>query len=73
MVSDSPKFTTLSAGSQAVRLCVLGLGGGLAAHFIFGFTDAIILRAPGVFWWTLLGLIAGLHHQVCGPNTGVEG
>ena len=56
-----------------IRLCVLGLGGGLAAHFIFGFTDAIILRAPGIFWWTLLGLIAGLFHQVCGSNPEGEG
>ncbi|NQS91090.1 MAG: O-antigen ligase family protein [Chloroflexi bacterium] len=73
-VSDSPKLTVLTAGSKAVRLCVLGLGGGLMAHFIYGFTDAIILRAPGIFWWMLLGLIAGLHQQVFGekPKRGVE-
>jgi putative inorganic carbon (HCO3(-)) transporter len=43
---------------------VFGLGGGLAAHMIFGLTDAITLGAkPGVLWWMLLGLITGLHVQ----------
>ncbi|MFV1948567.1 MAG: O-antigen ligase family protein, partial [Anaerolineales bacterium] len=72
LIYPSQKTASLSEGAKVIRLFVLGLGGGLAAHFIFGFTDAIILRAPGVFWWTLLGLIAGLFHQVCGPNSGVE-
>ena len=47
------------------RATVLGLGGGLAAHMLFGLTDAITLGAkPGLLWWMLLGLIAGLHGQV---------
>jgi putative inorganic carbon (HCO3(-)) transporter len=46
------------------RTIVLGLGGGLAAHMLFGITDAITLGAkPGLLWWMLLGLIAGLHGQ----------
>lgn len=59
-------------GSLFVRCCVLGLGGGLLAHFLFGLTDAIILRAPGLFWWMLLGLITGLHRLVAGKES-VEG
>ena len=46
------------------RSIVLGLGGGLLAHLIYGMTDAIALGAkPGVLFWMLLGLIAGLQHQ----------
>jgi hypothetical protein len=44
------------------RPLAVGLGGGLFAHFLFGFTDTVALGAkPGVLWWFLLGLIASLH------------
>jgi hypothetical protein len=45
----------------------LGLGGGLLAHLLYGLTDAVALGAkPGVLFWMLLGLIAGLHRQAQG-------
>ena len=48
------------------RETILGLGGGLAAHLLYGLTDAVALGAkPGVLFWMLLGLIAGLYNQVC--------
>jgi putative inorganic carbon (HCO3(-)) transporter len=41
---------------------LLGLGGGLLAHMIYGLTDAVALGAkPGILYWMLLGLIAGLY------------
>lgn len=44
------------------RALILGLGGGLAAHLIFGLIDAVALGAkPGILWWALLGLIASLY------------
>ena len=44
------------------KMLVLGLGGGLLAHMLYGLTDAVALGAkPGVLFWMLLGLIAGLH------------
>ena len=47
------------------RSTVLGLGGGLSAHLLYGLTDAVALGAkPGVLFWMLLGLIAGLHGQL---------
>ncbi|MCJ7700217.1 MAG: O-antigen ligase family protein, partial [Anaerolineales bacterium] len=49
------------------RSIVLGLGGGLLAHLIYGMTDAVSLGAkPGVLFWMLLGLIAGLETQMRG-------
>ncbi|MDD5468994.1 MAG: O-antigen ligase family protein, partial [Anaerolineales bacterium] len=46
------------------RATVLGLGGGMLAHLLYGLTDAVALGAkPGVLFWMLLGLIAGLHGQ----------
>ncbi len=46
------------------RALVLGLGGGLLAHFMYGLLDAVALGAkPGVIFWMLLGLITGLHSQ----------
>ena len=55
--------------SPVTAYCTLGLGGGLAAHLLYGLTDAVALGAkPGVLFWMLLGLIAGLHAQV---NTSV--
>ena len=54
-----------TAISNLQRATVLGLGGGLAAHLLYGLTDAVALGAkPGVLFWMLLGLIAGLHNQV---------
>ncbi len=45
-------------------LTILGLGGGLLAHLLYGFTDAVALGAkPGIIFWWLLGLIAGLHNR----------
>lgn len=47
------------------RVMVLGLGGGLFGHMIFGMTDAITLGAkPGIFFWLLLGLIVGLYNRI---------
>jgi putative inorganic carbon (HCO3(-)) transporter len=46
------------------KTLVLGLGGGLAAHLIYGLTDAIALGAkPGLLYWMLLGLIVGLFYH----------
>ena len=46
------------------RATILGLGGGLLAHMLYGITDAVALGAkPGVLFWMLLGLIAGLYEQ----------
>ena len=46
------------------RATVLGLGGGLLAHMLYGITDAVALGAkPGLLFWMLLGLIAGLYEQ----------
>lgn len=50
---------------EGQKAIALGLGGGLVAHMIFGITDAIALGAkPGIFYWMLLGVIAGLHQHV---------
>jgi len=44
------------------RALILGLGGGLAAHLVYGLTDAVALGAkPGVLCWVLLGLVASLY------------
>jgi putative inorganic carbon (HCO3(-)) transporter len=41
---------------------VLGLGGGLIAHSIYGLLDAVVLGAkPGFLWWWLHGLVASLY------------
>jgi len=47
------------------RACILGLGGGLIGHSVYGLLDAIALGAkPGILFWWLLGLIAALYrHQ----------
>ena len=45
---------------------LLGLGvlGGLMAHFLFGFTDAVALGAkPGFLFWWLLAMAFGLYDQ----------
>lgn len=47
-----------------IRGMVLGLGGGLLAHALYGLTDAVALGAkPGILYWMLLGVIAGLYRQ----------
>jgi putative inorganic carbon (HCO3(-)) transporter len=48
-----------------VRACLIGLGAGLWAHCVYGFTDAIALGArPGFLFWVLLGLITGLFLKI---------
>ena len=38
---------------------------GLFAHLMYGMTDAVTLGAkPGMLFWMLLGLIAGLYEQM---------
>ncbi len=69
LATSSPPPVThhfpLSMGSLQ-RAAVLGLGGGLLAHLIYGLTDAVAMGAkPGVVFWMLLGLVAGLHRQAC--------
>jgi putative inorganic carbon (hco3(-)) transporter len=55
------------------RLFVLGLGGGLLAHLLFGLTDAVALGAkPGLLFWMLLGLIVGLGQQAPEHARGAE-
>jgi putative inorganic carbon (HCO3(-)) transporter len=50
--------------SLVTRFVVLGLGGGLLAHLLYGLTDAVSLGAkPGILFWMLLGLITALHQQ----------
>jgi putative inorganic carbon (HCO3(-)) transporter len=45
-----------------IRALVLGLGGGLLGHAVYGLFDAVALGAkPGVLFWWLLGLICGLY------------
>ena len=64
----TPNFLTPNS-QPAIRnlqhAAVLGLGGGIFAHLLYGLTDAIALGAkPGLLFWMLLGLIAGLYAQV---------
>ncbi len=55
----------------STRLLVVGLGGGLLAHFLFGLTDAIALGAkPGVLFWMLLALIVSLYQQKWAQTAG---
>lgn len=56
------------------RPLVLGLGGGLLAHMLYGLTDAVALGAKqGLLFWMLLGLIAGLYGQVILVTNSHEG
>ena len=52
-----------AAGDDAwLRTLAHGLAAGLAAHFVFGLTDAISLGAKlGVFFWFALALAASLY------------
>jgi putative inorganic carbon (HCO3(-)) transporter len=55
----------LPFSAPTLRSLLLGLGGGLLAHLIYGLTDAVALGAkPGIIFWMLLGLIAGLYRQM---------
>jgi putative inorganic carbon (HCO3(-)) transporter len=69
MLADTWKATrhpTLGTEHRSLvtRLLVLGLGGGLLAHLLYGLTDAVALGAkPGILFWMLLGLITALHQQ----------
>ena len=55
----------ISQDTVLKKVHVLGLGGGLFGHLIFGMTDAISLGAkPGIFFWLLLGLIVGLYNRI---------
>ncbi|MBN1274318.1 MAG: O-antigen ligase family protein [Candidatus Aminicenantes bacterium] len=57
-------FTWRNAGEEWIRLSVLGLAGGQAAFFIFGFLDTIPLGAKaGLIFWISLGLIAVLFNR----------
>lgn len=59
--------------SLVTRSLVLGLGGGLFAHLLYGLTDAVALGAkPGVLFWMVLGLIVGLHQQAQQHRAGVN-
>ena len=58
------KLGILTKG-PAIRTIVLGLGGGLLAHLLYGFTDAVALGAkPGFVFWMLLAMIAGLFSLI---------
>jgi cellulose synthase/poly-beta-1,6-N-acetylglucosamine synthase-like glycosyltransferase len=54
------KHASFLQSPAATRALVLGLGGGLLAHALYGLTDAVALGAkPGILFWMLLGLIEG--------------
>jgi putative inorganic carbon (HCO3(-)) transporter len=56
--------TTDEATGIPLNILLIGLGGGLVAHLIFGMADAVTLGAkPGVLFWMLLGLIASLYSR----------
>ena len=70
-VSDGDHlFNRLGFPSQALLdAAVLGLGGGLVAHMLYGLTDAVALGAkPGLLFWMLLALICGLYARVYADN-----
>ena len=53
------------ANLRLVQAAILGLGGGLLAHLLWGMTDAMALGArPAFLFWIILALINGLHKQV---------
>jgi hypothetical protein len=74
--------TSPLADARLVQMVVLGLGGDLLAHMLWGLTDAMALGARPAFpFWVILGLISGLHQQAQAhravvdsnvPTTGVE-
>jgi O-antigen ligase len=57
-----------AAADRRFRVLAAGLGCGLAAHFVFGLTDAITLGTKaGVLFWLILGLVAALHRVTAAP------
>jgi len=64
------------ASAGWMRAAARGLGAGQAAHFIFGWGDAIPLGAkPGIFFWVSLALIAALYGRTrgnCGHSRSAE-
>ncbi len=64
-VVTSNQILDVSNPTLLTRAIVLGLGGGLTAHLVYGFIDAIAIGAkPGVIFWFLLGLISGVYRKV---------
>jgi len=64
---DPSRLTREEATGTQLTWLLLGLGGGLVAHLLFGLTDAVALGAKtGILFWMLLGLIAGLHSRYLG-------
>jgi putative inorganic carbon (HCO3(-)) transporter len=62
------------ADARLVQLTVLGFGGGLLAHMLWGLTDAMALGArPAFLFWIILGLISGLHQQVQADRLIIDG
>jgi putative inorganic carbon (HCO3(-)) transporter len=52
------------------RWVTIGALAGLAAHAVYGLTDAVALGAkPGIFFWILLGVLAAAN-QLGATNTG---
>ena len=65
LAPDTWHLTHFLKTTALAKAVVLGLGGSLFAHILYGLTDAVALGAkPGFLFWLLLGLIAGLHNQV---------
>jgi putative inorganic carbon (HCO3(-)) transporter len=58
-------YKTFRSGAPAwMRWTAMGALAGLVAHDVYGLTDAVALGAkPGILFWMLLGLIAGLFEQ----------
>jgi hypothetical protein len=53
--------------SSGIKALSMGIFASLLAHALYGLTDAVALGAkPGILFWMLLGLTAGLHALVCG-------
>lgn len=64
LISQLPTFFGLKTAT-IFHAAILGLGGGLVAHIIYGLTDAVSLGAkPSLLFWMLLALICGLHAHV---------
>jgi putative inorganic carbon (hco3(-)) transporter len=52
------------AEKNIAQILIIGLGGGLLAHMLWGLTDALGLGSRPAFpFWIILGLICGLHQQ----------
>jgi putative inorganic carbon (HCO3(-)) transporter len=67
IISRDQGYTLANPIFPPIKPMILGLSGGLLAHFFYGLTDAIALGAkPGILLWTLFGLITGLYLQAQG-------